>query len=122
MAKTILIVEDEPKNLILFRDLLRVSGYNTIEATDGKQCLELARSKKPDLILMDIQIPEINGLEATQTLKGDTATRDVPIIALTALAMKGDKEKITKAGCDGYLAKPVDIKELLKLVAEHLSA
>ncbi|MFC2052236.1 response regulator [Chloroflexota bacterium] len=121
MAKTILIVEDDPKNLTLFRDVLQVSGYSTIEATDGKQGVELAKAKKPDLILMDIQMPEMDGLEATQILKADAITSNIPILALTAYAMKGDKERMLEVGCDGYLSKPVDIKEVLKEVAKYLS-
>ena len=121
MAKLILIVEDEPKNLTLLRDLLQVSGYKTIEATDGEQGIELAKSKKPDLILMDVQMPKMDGLEATRILKADTTTSNIPVLALTSYAMKGDKERILEAGCDGYLAKPIDIKELLKIVAEYLS-
>ncbi len=120
MTKMILIVEDEPKNLKLLRDLLQVSGYTTIEATDGKQGVELAQSKKPDLILMGVQMPVMDGLEATRILKADTATRNIPILALTSYAMKGDEERILEAGCDGYLAKPIDIKELLKEVTEYL--
>jgi len=121
MVKTILIVEDDTKNMTLFRDLLEVSGYKTIEASDGKQGIELARAKKPDLILMDIQMPEMDGLEATRILKADATTSDIPVIALTAYAMEGDKERILGAGCDGYLAKPIDIKEFLKEVAEYLA-
>ena len=120
MAKMILIVEDDPKNLTLFRDLLQVSGYSTIEATDGKQGVEFAKSKKPDLILMDIMMPEMDGLEATRILKADAVTKNIPILALTSYAMNGDKEKVLEAGCDGYLTKPVDIDELLKQVAEYL--
>ncbi len=121
MTKVILIVEDDPKLLILFRDLLQVSGYSTIEVTDGKQGVELAKASKPDLILMDVQMPVMDGIEATQTLKADATTGNIPIIALTSYAMKGDKERMLEAGCDGYLAKPIDIKELLKEVAEYLS-
>ena len=121
MTKMILIVEDEPKNLILLRDLLQVSGYSTIEATDGKQGVELAKSKKPDLILMDIMMPVMDGLEATRILKADATTSNIPVVALTSYAMKGDEERILKAGCDGYLSKPFDIQELLKEVAEYLS-
>ena len=121
MTKLILIVEDEPKNLTLLRDLLQVSGYKTIEATDGEQGVELAKSKKPDLILMDVQMPKMDGLEATRILKADATTSNIPVLALTSYAMKGDKERILEAGCDGYLAKPLDIKELLKIVAEYLS-
>ena len=121
MAKLILIVEDEPKNITLLRDLLQVSGYSTIEATDGKQGVELANAKKPDLILMDIQMPEMDGLEATRILKADATTSNIPVLALTSYAMKGDEERILQAGCDGYLAKPFNIQELLKTVAEYLS-
>jgi len=121
MAKVILIVEDEPRNLKLLRDLLQVSGYTTIEATDGKQGVGLARAEKPDLILMDIMMPVMDGLEATRTLKANAATRNIPILALTSYAMKGDKESILGAGCDGYLTKPIDIQGLLKEVARYLS-
>lgn len=121
MTKLILIVEDEPKNLTLLRDLLQVSGYSTIEATDGKQGVALAKARKPDLILMDIQMPKMDGLEATRILKADATTSNIPVLALTSYAMKGDEERILEAGCDGYLAKPFDIQELLKTVAEYLS-
>ena len=121
MAKLILIIDDDPKNVVLVRDLLQVNGYSTNEATDGKEGVELAKANKPDLILMDIQMPEMDGLEATRILKTDAATRNIPIIALSSYAMMGDKERILEAGCDGYLSKPVDIKELLKTVAEYLS-
>ena len=118
MAKKILIVEDEPRNLKLFRDLLQRIGYETIEATDGEQGVELARARNPDLILMDIMMPKMDGIEATRILKADTATKNIPIIALTSYAMKGDRERTLEAGCDGYIAKPVDIQELLKAI-EH---
>ena len=118
MAKKILIVEDDPRNLKLFRDLLQRIGYETIEATDGEQGVELARARNPDLILMDIMMPKMDGIEATRILKADTATKNIPIIALTSYAMKGDRERTLEAGCDGYIAKPVDIQELLKAV-EH---
>ena len=121
MAKLALIVEDEPKNMTLLRDLLQVSGYSTIEATNGKQGVELAKASKPDLILMDIQMPVMDGLEATRILKADTTTSNIPVLALTSYAMKGDEERILEVGCDGYLAKPFDIQELLKTVAEYLS-
>ncbi|MFC1977128.1 response regulator [Chloroflexota bacterium] len=121
MTKTILIVENDSKNTTLLRDLLQVSGYSTIEASNGKQGVELARSKKPDLILMDIQMPEMDGLEATRILKADATTGTIPVLALTAYAMKGDEGRILDAGCDGYLAKPFNIQELLKQVAEYLS-
>ncbi len=116
MAKVILIVEDVPINLKLVGDLLKRIGYITIEATDGKQGVELARAKKPDLILMDIQMPVMDGLEATRILKADATTKNIPVLALTSYAMEGDKERILKAGCDGYLTKPIDIQEFVKEV------
>jgi len=119
MAKTILIVEDEPKNLKLLRDLLQRFGYETIEATDGAQGVELAKTMIPSLILMDIMMPKMDGLEATRIIKADTTTKHIPIIALTSYAMKGDRERTLEAGCDGYIAKPVDIQEVLKAV-EHV--
>ena len=121
MEKVILIVEDDGKNLKLFRDLLQVSGYTTLEATDGKQGVELAREKKPDLILMDIQMPVMDGLEATKLLKNDDVTKDIPIVALTAYAMQGDEEKMRKAGFDGYISKPIDVKGFLKKISEIIS-
>jgi two-component system cell cycle response regulator DivK len=116
MAKVILIVEDVPINLKLVGDLLKRIGYITIEATDGKQGVELARAKKPDLILMDIQMPVMDGLEATRILKADATTKNIPVLALTSYAMEGDKERILEAGCDGYLTKPIDIQEFVKEV------
>ncbi len=121
MTKLILMVEDEARNLTLLRDLLQVSGYRTIEATDGEQGVELAKASKPDLILMDVLMPKMDGLEATRILKADTTTSNIPILVLTSYAMKGDKETILQAGCDGYLAKPFDIQELLKEVTKYLS-
>ncbi|HDH86753.1 MAG TPA: response regulator [Desulfobacteraceae bacterium] len=121
MGKVILILENDPKNLKLVTDILQVSGYATLQATDGKQGVELARKEKPDLILMDIQIPVMDGLEATKLLKNDGATRDIPVIALTAYAMKGDEEKMRAAGCDGYITKPIDIKGFLKKISEVIS-
>lgn len=121
MEKVILIVEDDAKNLKLFRDLLQVSGYTTLEATDGEQGVELAREKKPDLILMDIQMPVMDGLEATKLLKNDDVTKDIPIVALTAYAMQGDEEKMREAGFDGYISKPIDVKGFLKKISEVIS-
>ncbi len=121
MAKVILIVEDEQKNLKLIRDLLQKFGYTTIEATDGKQGVELAKTRRPDLILMDVQMPVMDGLEATRILKADATTKNIPIVVLTSYAMKGDKERILEAGCNEYLSKPIDIRELLKTVAKYLS-
>ena len=121
MAKTILIVEDEPRNLKLLRDLLQRFGYETMEATDGEQGVELAKTKIPNLILMDIMMPKMDGLEATRIIKADTNTKHIPIIALTSYAMKGDRERTIEAGCDGYIAKPVDIQEVLKAIEHFLS-
>jgi len=120
MEKVILIVEDDLKSLKLFRDLLEASGYASLEATNGKKAVELAREKKPELILMDIQMPVMDGFEATKILKAGAETRNIPIIALTSYAMKEDDEKIREAGCDGYITKPIDTKEFLKKVAEYL--
>ena len=121
MAKLITIIDDEPMNLILIRDLLQVNGYSTNEATNGKEGIELVRATKPDLILMDIQMPVMDGMEATRILKADAATKNIPILALSSYAMTGDKERILNAGCDGYLSKPIDIKEFLKTVATNFS-
>ena len=120
MKKVILIVEDDLKSLKLFRDLLQASGYTTLEATNGKKAVELAREKKPELILMDIQMPVMDGFEATKIFKADAETRNIPVVALTSYAMKEDDEKIREAGCDGYITKPIDTKEFLKKVAEYL--
>ncbi len=121
MDKLILIVEDDPKNLSLFRDLLQKFGYATIEATNGREGVELAKASNPALILMDIQLPVMDGLEATKILKSDARTKNIPILALTSYAMKGDRERILQAGCGGYLAKPVDIQEFLATVTRYLS-
>lgn len=120
MGKIILVVEDDPKGLKLVRDLLQVSGYTTLEATDGKQGVELAKARKPDLILMDVQMPVMDGLEATKILKADPITRDIPIMALTSYAMKGDEEKILQAGCDGYITKPIDTRGFLEKVQGYV--
>lgn len=121
MEQVILIVEDEPRNLKLIRDLLEVSGYIILEAIDGKQGVEIAKAKKPDLILMDIQLPVMEGFEATRILKADERTRDIPIMALTAHAMEGDEEKVKAAGCDGYVSKPIDTRGFLNKITEYLA-
>ena len=121
MQKKILMVEDEPKNMKLLRDLLQNFGYETIEATDGEQGVDLTRSSKPDLILMDIGMPKLDGLQATRILKADVSTRSIPVVALTAFAMSGDKERALEAGCDGYISKPVDVRGLLKTVEQLLA-
>lgn len=116
----ILIVEDNLKNLKLIRDLLQFKGYQTIEAETAEAGMDLARERRPALILMDIQLPGMDGREAMKALKTDTATREIPIIALTASAMKGDRERLLADGFDGYIAKPIDIKEVPKIVAGYV--
>jgi two-component system, cell cycle response regulator DivK len=121
MPKTILIVEDNELNMKLFNDLLQAHGYNTVQAMDGRVVLDMARDTKPDLILMDIQLPEISGLEVTKMLKADDSLKSIPVIAVTAFAMKGDEEKIRDGGCEGYIAKPISVPSFLETVAKFLS-
>jgi two-component system cell cycle response regulator DivK len=120
MAK-VLIVEDNPANMTLAVFLLKSAGYSVITATDAEAGVGMARAQQPDLILMDIQLPGMDGLQATTLLKSDEATRAIPVIALTALAMKGDEERIRAAGCDGYIAKPLAYKQFLATVSAQLS-
>ena len=117
---TVLIVEDNPANMRLAMFLLESAGHAVISATDAEAGLTLARAAQPDLILMDIQLPGMDGLEATMLLKKDEATRAIPVIALTALAMKGDEARIRAAGCDAYIGKPMRYKEFLAAIAAHL--
>jgi two-component system cell cycle response regulator DivK len=117
---TVLVVEDNPANMTLATFLLKSAGYAVLSATDAEAGLALARSEQPDLVLMDIQLPGMDGLEACAILKKSEATRDIPVIALTALAMKGDEERIRAAGCDGYIAKPLAYREFLATVAARL--
>lgn len=121
MAK-ILIVEDNPANMKLATFLLQSAGHTVFSATDAEAGLTMARGEQPDLILMDIQLPGMDGLEATALLKRDDATRDIPVIALTALAMKGDEERIRAAGCDGYIAKPLAYRDFLAIISAQLVA
>ena len=118
--KTVLIVEDNDLNMKLFRDLLDANGYRTLQTRDGLEALELARSHKPDLILMDIQLPEVSGLEVTKWLKEDEQLRSIPVIAVTAFAMKGDEEKIREGGCEAYLSKPISVANFLETVRRYL--
>ena len=118
----VLIVEDNPANMTLAVFLLESAGHTVFTAIDAEAGLALARAEQPDLILMDIQLPGMDGLAATVQLKGDEATRHIPVIALTALAMKGDEERIRAAGCDGYIGKPMRYKEFLDTIATHLAA
>jgi two-component system cell cycle response regulator DivK len=117
----ILIIEDNPDNMILTLMLLESAGHTVLCAIDAEVGLTLARDKRPNLILMDIQLPGMDGLEATGLLKRDDATRAIPVIALTALAMKGDEARIRAAGCDGYIAKPMGCQDFLAVIAAHLA-
>ena len=118
----ILVVEDNAANLKLAAFLLESAGHTVISATNAEMGVTLARGEQPALILMDIQLPGMDGLEATGLLKADASTRDIPVIALTALAMKGDEERIRAAGCDGYIAKPLSYKAFLGTVSSHLES
>ncbi|HXQ51448.1 MAG TPA: response regulator [Stellaceae bacterium] len=119
--KRILIVEDNDLNMKLFHDLLEAHGYYTLQTKDGMEALRLARQHRPDLILMDIQLPEVSGLEVTKWIKEDEELRSIPIIAVTAFAMKGDEEKIREGGCEAYIAKPISVVNFLKTVARFLT-
>jgi len=118
--KTVLIVEDNELNMKLFRDLLEAHNIATLETNDGNKVLDIAREKKPDLILMDIQLPEISGLDVTKLLKADDELKSIPVIAVTAFAMKGDEEKIREGGCEDYLSKPISVMEFLNVVQKYL--
>ena len=121
MAK-VLVIEDNPANMTLAVFLLQSAGHTALSATDAEAGLMLARDEQPDLILMDIQLPGMDGLQATGLLKQSDATKAIPVIALTALAMKGDEERIRAAGCDGYIAKPLTYREFLATIASHLAS
>jgi two-component system cell cycle response regulator DivK len=116
----VMIVEDNDLNAKLFRDLLEAQGYRTVHARDGMSVLDLARQHHPNLILMDIQLPEISGLEVTQWLKSDAELRSIPVIAVTAFAMKGDEDRIRAGGCEGYLSKPISVSQFLTTVKRYL--
>ena len=118
-GEQILVVEDNEKNMKLFRDVLRATGYRVLEATSGGRAVELATEHEPDLVLMDIQLPDIDGVEALGRLRGDERTASIPVLALTAQAMYGDRERFLAAGFDGYVSKPVNIVELVGTVKQH---
>ena len=115
----ILIVEDNEKNMKLFRDVLRASGHRTLEATTGEEAVELATAHSPDLVLMDIQLPDIGGVEALGRLRADERTASLPVVALTAQAMDGDRERFLGSGFDGYLSKPVNVRDLIAAVKHY---
>ncbi|MFC3226574.1 response regulator [Marinibaculum pumilum] len=120
MTKTILIVEDNELNMKLFHDILDAQGYATLQTKDGMEALDLAREHRPDLILMDIQLPEVSGLEVTKWLKEDDDLRKIPVIAVTAFAMKGDEEKMREGGCEAYIAKPISVSNFIATVRSFL--
>ena len=120
MSKKILIVEDNDLNLKLFRDLLGANGYSTFETREGIEAVAMTRHVQPDLIIMDIQLPEISGLDITRKIKADSAMRHIPVIAVTAFAMKDDEDKILSAGCEAYLSKPIAIDDFLRTIRRFL--
>lgn len=121
MTAQVLVVDDTPASLRLATVLLRKAGHEVLQASDAAEAIALARARRPQLILMDVQLPGMDGLAATRILKGDRLTCHIPVVALTALAMKGDEERIRAAGCDGYVAKPVQYRRLLEEVARLLA-
>ncbi len=122
MKKTVLIVEDNELNMKLFNDLLEAHGYATLKTSHGIEAMELARAHKPDLILMDIQLPEVSGLEVTRWLKADEELKSIPVIAITAFAMKGDEERIREGGCEAYMSKPISVAKFIATVKIYLEA
>ena len=118
--KTVLIVEDNELNMKLFRDLLEIHGYQTLEARTGPEALDALKDNHPDLILMDIQLPEVSGLEVTREIKNSPELADIPVIAVTAFAMKGDEERIREGGCEDYIAKPISVATFLEKVKRYL--
>ena len=119
--KRILIVEDDPSNLKLFRDILQYKGYEILEATDGREAIAAVKAHRPDLVLMDIQLPVMNGIEATRRIKEDEATRHIRIVALTANAMDGDEERMIRAGCHDYISKPIHVQEFIDRIASYFA-
>lgn len=116
MTKTILIVEDNELNMKLFSDVLEAKGYATVKTGNGMDAMELARTHMPDLILMDIQLPEVSGLDVTRWLKEDDELRHIPVVAVTAFAMKGDEERIRSGGCEAYISKPISVSHFIETV------
>jgi two-component system cell cycle response regulator DivK len=120
MAKTVLIVEDNELNMKLFRDLLEAHGYQTSGTSNGSEALDLVRKLRPDLILMDIQLPQVSGLEVTRWIKDDPELRMIPVVAVTAFAMKGDEERIREGGCEAYLSKPISVGKFIETVRRFI--
>ena len=119
-TKTVLIVEDNELNMKLFHDLLDAHGYNILQTKDGMEALDIAREHHPDLILMDIQLPEVSGLEVTKWLKDDPDLKAIPVVAVTAFAMKGDEERIREGGCEAYLSKPISVGKFIETIRRFL--
>jgi two-component system cell cycle response regulator DivK len=122
MTKTVLIVEDNELNMKLFHDLLEAHGYQTVGTRNGIEALDLARKHRPDLILMDIQLPEVSGLEVTKWLKDDPELKAIPVVAITAFAMKGDEERIREGGCEAYLSKPISVGKFIETIRHFLGS
>jgi two-component system, cell cycle response regulator DivK len=120
MSKKVLIVEDNELNMKLFHDLLDSQGYQTYQTREGLSAMAMARQHRPDLILMDIQLPEISGLEVTKWLKDDEELSHIPVVAVTAFAMKGDEERIRQGGCEAYISKPISVMHFLDVVRKHM--
>lgn len=120
MTKKVLIVEDNELNMKLFHDLLEAHGIDTVQTRDGRLALDIAREHSPDLIIMDIQLPEISGLDVTKMLKADDDLKDIPVVAVTAFAMKGDEQKIREGGCQDYISKPISVARFMEVVRRHL--
>ena len=118
--KTVLIVEDNELNMKLFNDLLEAHGYRVLQTREGLSALDIAREHMPDLILMDIQLPEVSGIEVTKWLKEDDELKSIPVIAVTAFAMKGDEEKIREGGCEAYISKPISVANFLEQIDSYL--
>jgi two-component system cell cycle response regulator DivK len=120
LAKTVLIVEDNELNMKLFHDLLEAHGYDTVGTRNGVEAIELARTHRPDLILMDIQLPEVSGIEVTKWIKDDPELHRIPVVAVTAFAMKGDEERIRQGGCEAYLSKPISVAKFMETIRSFL--
>ena len=120
VAKKVLVVEDNELNMKLFNDLLEANGYQVIQTRDGLSALDLARKHRPDLILMDIQLPEVSGIEVTKWLKEDDELHSIPVIAVTAFAMKGDEERIRQGGCEAYVSKPISVPKFIEVIKTYL--
>jgi two-component system, cell cycle response regulator DivK len=120
LGKTVLIVEDNELNMKLFHDLLEAHGYDIVGTRDGEEVMDLARTHRPDLILMDIQLPKVSGLEVTRWIKDDPELQRIPVVAITAFAMRGDEERILQGGCEAYLSKPISIARFMETVRRFL--